>query len=94
MLIAYLFLIRVLQGVYELWRFSSANFVKRGVKKLLATLEGVEDEQSLLCGAFKGTFGPVGATYCLWRHENFDDALTLRSRWLSNKGTTFLKVLF
>ena len=66
---------------------TSQNYVHRGIKQLLNSLEDQETETSKLCGAFKGTFGSLGSTYFLWQHSNFDAALKLRTIWLSNQST-------
>lgn len=65
----------------------SQNYVYRGVKELLNSLENQETEGSKLCGAFKGTFGSIGTTYFLWQHPNFDEAQKLRTIWVSNQST-------
>ena len=74
-------------GVYELWTMTSQNYVHRGIKQIKDSMETCETEDSVLCGCFKSTFGPIGSSYYLWRHKNFDQASDLRLQWLSNSGT-------
>jgi len=74
------------QGVYELWSMPSNNLVYRGTKKIISTMEDVENKSSTLCGSFKTMFGNIGTTYHLWRHENFDEAQALRTMWISNQA--------
>jgi hypothetical protein len=68
----------------------SNNFVYRGTKKIISTMEDVENKSSILCGSFKTMFGNIGTTYHLWRHEKFDDAQALRTMWISNQASNFI----
>ena len=68
----------------------SNNFVYRGTKKIISTMEDVENKSSILCGSFKTMFGNIGTTYHLWRHENFDEAQALRTMWISNQASNFI----
>ena len=74
-------------GVYELWTIPSDNFVYRGTKKIVTSMEDVENDKSILCGSFKSMFGNIGTTYHLWRHENFDEGQALRTLWISNENS-------
>ena len=77
----------ILKGVYELWTIPSDNFVYRGTKKIVTSMQDVENENSKLCGSFKSMFGNIGTTYHLWRHENFDEGQALRTLWISNENS-------
>ena len=68
----------------------SNNLVYRGTKKIISTMEDVENKSSTLCGSFKTMFGNIGTTYHLWRHENFDEAQALRTMWISNQASNFI----
>ena len=76
-------------GVYELWTMPSNNLIYRGTKKIVTSMEDVENTSSILCGSFKSMFGNIGTTYHLWRHENFDEAQNLRTMWISNQESKY-----
>ncbi len=74
--------------MYELWTISSDNFVNRGCKTVRDTVKKGEEieKSSILCGAFKSTFGKLGTTFYLWRHDSFDVAENMKTIWLGQEG--------